>query len=120
MSETTRRIDREEVQEAIDLLEAIAKDVRLLETLPEGQAVRLRRAARRVAHPDRTTRRRLQKENRSAHKPAKLRKTEENRHDTGIRTLRRKPVFTTPNYFPPPPGEDEPPREAGERQDCDL
>jgi NAD(P)-dependent dehydrogenase (short-subunit alcohol dehydrogenase family) len=118
MSETTRRIELEQLQGAIDLLEAIAKDVRLLETLPQGHGVRLRRAASRVAHPDRTTRRRLQKENRSAHKAAKLRKTEENRHETGIRTLRRKPVFNTPNYFPPLPAAEEPLREAGERQHC--
>jgi NAD(P)-dependent dehydrogenase (short-subunit alcohol dehydrogenase family) len=118
MSETIRRIDLEQLKEAIDLLEAIAKDVRLLEALPEGHGAQLRRAASRVAHPDRTTRRRLQKENRSAHKAAKLRKTEEHRHDTGIRTLRRKPVFTTPNYFPPRQVADEPSREAGEPQHC--
>ena len=118
MSEGTKAIGIDHLQAVIDLLEAIAKDVRLLERLPEGQGMRLRRAASRVAHPDRTTRRRIQKEHRSAHKAAKVRKTEENRHDTGIRTLRRKPVFNTPNYFPPSPVADEPVREAGERQHC--
>ena len=118
MSDTAKGPRLDHLQEVIDLLEAIAKNIGILETLPDGQSARLKRAASRVAHPDRTTRRRLQKENRSAHKAAKLRKTEENRHDTGIRTLRRKPVFTTPNYFPPPPGDDEPLREAGELQHC--
>ncbi|HYP07493.1 MAG TPA: SDR family oxidoreductase, partial [Bryobacteraceae bacterium] len=46
-------------------------------------------------------------------------------HDTGIRALRRKPVFTTPNVFAPEGfnpqdlhGEDQHPREAIEPQHC--
>ena len=119
MADSTNDTGLEHLQEAIDLLEAIAKDVRLLDTLPDGQGARLKRAANRVAHPDRTTRRRQQKAERSAHKAARVRKTEEHRHDTGIRELRRKPVFTTPNYFPPPAPEAEASqREAGELQHC--
>ena len=34
-------------------------------------------------------------------------------HETGIRTLRRKAVFTTPNYFPPPNQEEATPRDTG-------
>ena len=40
---------------------------------------------------------------------ARINKADEALHATGIRTLRRKPVFTTPNYFPPhPPGQHDP------------
>ena len=45
----------------------------------------------------------------------KARKTEELLNQTGIRTLRAKPVFTTPNYFPPqPPGQHDPRNNATE------
>ena len=40
-------------------------------------------------------------EARRERKAAEIRREEEVLHGTGIRTLRRKPVFTTPNYFPP-------------------
>ena len=33
-------------------------------------------------------------------------------HETGIRTLRRKPVFTTPNFFPPPETEQPEPKDT--------
>jgi hypothetical protein len=56
-----------------------------------------------VAHPDRTLRRKLRKEELRTHRAARVRKTEESLHETGIRALRRKPVFNTPNYFLPEP-----------------
>ena len=105
--------------EAIDLLEAVARDPRLLEELNDEPKVRLKQAANRVAHPDRTLRRKLRKEELREHKAARVRKTEEQRHETGIRALRRKPVVMTPNYFLAPPAEPvTEPREAEELPHC--
>jgi len=102
MAERRRNITPEEIQESIDLLEAIAEDLHLLDPLPREERARLKRAVTRVAHPDRTVRRKRRTEARRAEKEARIQKTEESRHDTGIRTLRRKPVFNAPNYFLPP------------------
>src|SRR5690349_4290418 len=89
----------ERLAEAIELLEAIARDPRMLEALSDEQKARLKQAVSRVAHPDRTLRRKLRKEELREHKAARVKKTEEKRHETGIRALRRKPVVMTPNYY---------------------
>jgi NAD(P)-dependent dehydrogenase (short-subunit alcohol dehydrogenase family) len=96
-----RRDDLDHLPEAIELLEAIARDPGLLETLSDAQKARLKQAASRVAHPNRTQRRKLQKEALQRHKAARVQKAEALRQETGIRTLRRKEVVTTPNYLPP-------------------
>ena len=98
----TRDVELEHLRRAIDLLETIADNARLLDRLPDADKARLKRAVSRVAHPDRTLRRKLRKDELRAHRAARVQRTEEKRHDTAIRALRRKPVFTTPNYFPPP------------------
>jgi NAD(P)-dependent dehydrogenase (short-subunit alcohol dehydrogenase family) len=87
------------LQEAIALLEQIAADPRLLDALPEPHKARLKAAVSRVAHPDRTLRRKVRREELRAHRAARIEKTEASRHETGIRALRRKPIITTPNYF---------------------
>lgn len=94
---------------AIELLEAIAADRTLLDALPEQDRVRLHRAVSQVHHPEPRARRRQGKlEARERHQD-KVRRTEALLDRTGIRTLRRKPVFTTPNCFPPqPPGRHDP------------
>jgi NAD(P)-dependent dehydrogenase (short-subunit alcohol dehydrogenase family) len=102
MPDSTKDIGLDQLQGAIDLLEVISRDPRVLEPLPEADKARLKRAASLVAHPDRTMRRKQRKDELRAHRMARVRKTEESRHETGIRALRRKPVFNTPNYFPPP------------------
>ena len=44
---------REELRKATRLLEALVEDRRLLDALPEGDAVRLKKAAGRLSRPDR-------------------------------------------------------------------
>src|SRR4051812_15749170 len=123
MAERRRNIAAEEIQESIDLLEAIAEDLHLLDHLSREERARLKRAVTRVAHPDRTVRRKRRTEARRAEKEARIQKTEESRHDTGIRTLRRKPVFNAPNYFLPPSARatapaDSPPPDSRELPHC--
>ncbi len=93
-------------RDAIDLLEAIRDDRALLETLPEAERIRLLQAVALVHHPAPRERRKKNKEALREVAREKARHTEALLDQTGIRTLRRKPVFTTPNYFPPqPPGQ---------------
>jgi NAD(P)-dependent dehydrogenase (short-subunit alcohol dehydrogenase family) len=103
MPEKTRDIGRQHLEDALELLETVANDPRLLDELSDAQRARFKQAVSRVAHPDRTLRRKLRKEELRTHRAARIRKTEESLHETGIRTLRRKPVFNAPNYFLPEP-----------------
>ena len=91
----------ERLRAAAELLEAIAEDRKLLEQVPVGDRQRLHLAIAQVYHPDAAARRRMLKDQ------ERERTTQQNRcvdavlSETGIRSLRRKPVFTTPNCFPP-------------------
>jgi NAD(P)-dependent dehydrogenase (short-subunit alcohol dehydrogenase family) len=101
MTDRTKDTGSARVREAIALLESIAADLRVLEAVTAAERARLKAAASRVAHPDRTYRRKQRKEELRAYRAARVQQTEASRHETGIRALRRKPVFTTPNYFLP-------------------
>src|SRR5690606_21344466 len=91
---------------ALELLEAIRDDRSLLETLDEADRIRLLQAVALVHHPEPRTRRKQAKNEAREKAREKARQTETLLDQTGIRTLRRKPVFSTPNYFPPqPPGQ---------------
>lgn len=83
------------------MLEAIATDRNILDTLPAAERERLLQAVARVHHPEPRLRRRKAKLEARERALEKARATEAVLDQTGIRTLRRKPVFTTPNYFPP-------------------
>jgi NAD(P)-dependent dehydrogenase (short-subunit alcohol dehydrogenase family) len=90
------------------LLEAIVADRSLLESLSLDERVRLLNAAGDVYSPDVEQRRRQIKAERREHKARKLERDQGALSETGIRTLRAKLVFTTPNVFPPtevPPDE---------------
>jgi NAD(P)-dependent dehydrogenase (short-subunit alcohol dehydrogenase family) len=89
------------VAAALALLEAIVADRSLLEAVPAEERKRLLQAVALVHHPEPRARRREAKAQSRERAQEKARKTEELLNQTGIRTLRRKPVFTTPNYFPP-------------------
>ncbi len=92
-------VDR--VRAAIELLESLVSDRGLLAFVPREDRRRLLDAAANVYNPDAKARRLLVKTSVRERKRARIRKDEEVLAQTGIRTLRRQTVFTTPNVFPP-------------------
>ena len=89
------------VRAAAELLESIVADRGILAGIPKEDKRRLLDAAAQVYHPDAKARRLLVKATVRERKRARIRKDEEVLAGTGIRTLRRQTVFTTPNFFPP-------------------
>jgi NAD(P)-dependent dehydrogenase (short-subunit alcohol dehydrogenase family) len=87
----------ERLRSAAELLEQLAEDRRLLNQLPAQDRERLLRAAAELYNPDKLARREMLK----AAERERAQRTSAVLDETGIRTLRRKPVFTTPNVFPP-------------------
>ena len=91
----------ERLRAATETLELIAADRGTLALLSEAEHRRLREAAALVCNPDVRARRTMAKA------LARRRKRERSDRDdgvlagTGIRALRRQPVFTTPNVFAP-------------------
>src|SRR3546814_6203995 len=97
------------------LLEAIVADRNVLADLPADERTRLLQAVPLVHPPEPRARRREAKAQARERAQEKARKTEELLEQTGIRTLRRKPVFSTPNYFPPQaPGHHDPHNRAAD------
>jgi NAD(P)-dependent dehydrogenase (short-subunit alcohol dehydrogenase family) len=89
------------VRAAAALLESIVADRGILAGIAKEDKRRLLDAAANVYHPDAKARRLLVKATVRERKRARIRKDEEVLASTGIRTLRRQTVFTTPNFFPP-------------------
>jgi len=94
----------ERARAAAELLERLAEDWSKLEELPEEERRRLHLAVARMYNPDPVARRQRMRAGVRERKAADTQREEAVLHSTGIRTLRRKPVFTTPNVFPPQPG----------------
>jgi NAD(P)-dependent dehydrogenase (short-subunit alcohol dehydrogenase family) len=92
---------QERLRAAIALLEAIDADRALLATVTAEERMRLMNAARMVSEPDHRARRRLVKASARHRKAAKVAAAESVLASTGIRELRRKTVFTSPNIYPP-------------------
>ncbi len=86
---------------AIEMLEAIVGDRGLLAHLAPEERARLIRAAGHVFSPDVRARRRMVKAGVRLRNAAIVKHAERALSGTGIRTLRRQPVFNTPNVFPP-------------------
>jgi NAD(P)-dependent dehydrogenase (short-subunit alcohol dehydrogenase family) len=86
---------------AAELLEKVAGNRALLAELPAEERTRLLQAAGEIFCPDVTERRRLVKARVRHRKAKKLQRDQSVLSETGIRALRRKPVFTTPNVVPP-------------------
>src|SRR5687768_3550180 len=107
---------------ATALLEEIVADRALLAEIAVEDRNRFLQAAGRVSRPDVIDRRRLLKVSKRKRKAERVQREESVLAETGIRRLRRAPVFTTPNYFPPKPDElrvEEPAyREAAEPLNC--
>ena len=91
----------ERLREATELLESIAADRTVLAGVSDAHRARLLQAVALVYHPDRAERRRMAKATAKQRKAARLNEIEQTRSETGIRELRRKPVFHSPNVFPP-------------------
>src|SRR5687767_2223167 len=107
------KVDLENLTET---LETLGADWALLDQLAPEERARLLKAVAALHNPDRVARRRRLKEARRERKAAEIRREEEVLHGTGIRTLRRKPVFTTPNVFPPQPAAA--PQQSAGRRHC--
>src|SRR5215218_1886237 len=91
----------ERLRAAADLLESVVADRGLLAAVPAEERHRLLNAAGAVYVPDTTARRRMVKATVRRRKAERIRREEAALSRTGIRSLRRQPVFTTPNVFPP-------------------
>jgi len=92
---------QERLRAATELLESIATDRPLLDRMPEKDRERLHHAVARIYHPDPIQRRKRMKAAERERRAAGVRREETVLQGTGIRTLRRQSVFTTPNVFPP-------------------
>jgi NAD(P)-dependent dehydrogenase (short-subunit alcohol dehydrogenase family) len=96
----------ERLRAAADLLETIVADRSLLAGIPEADRNRLLNAAGRVSRPDALSRRQLLKVVKRKKRAEKVQRAETVLASTGIRKLRREPVFiTSPNIYPPKPKE---------------
>ena len=82
-------------------LETLASDLSVLDSMDPETRTRLHKAVASIYHPDPAARRLKLK----AAERERSQRDGETLQETGIRVLRKKPVFTTPNYFPPPPAE---------------
>ncbi|MEO7252458.1 MAG: SDR family NAD(P)-dependent oxidoreductase, partial [Arenimonas sp.] len=91
----------ERLRAAAGLLEAIAADTSVLDRLPTADRQRLQRAVAQVYHPDPALRRQRLKAAERERNTGQIRRDDALLDNTGIRALRRKPVFTTPNVFAP-------------------
>ncbi len=89
------------VRRATELLETVVGDPSVLEVMPQHERIRFVNAAADVFCPDADERRRRVKARQRRRRAEKLRRDEDVLAATGIRRLRAKPVFTTPNVFPP-------------------
>jgi NAD(P)-dependent dehydrogenase (short-subunit alcohol dehydrogenase family) len=92
---------RARLRETIELLESIAADRSVLAGVPDDDRKLLLEAVASVYHPDRVERRRMANALAKQHKAARVKRDQEVLRETGIRALRRKRVFHTPNVFPP-------------------
>ena len=92
------------LRDATELLEAVVADRSLLAALPLVERTRLLSAAGDVYSPDVEERRRQIKAERRQQKQKKAKTDQDALAETGIRSLRARPVFTTPNVFAPRDG----------------
>ena len=93
-------VDR--LRETTALLESIANDRTVLAGVPAEERQRFLQAVALVYSPDRAERRRMAKAAARQRRALRVQHDLSKRTQTGIQTLRRRPVFHTPNVFPPP------------------
>ena len=92
-------LDAARLQEAAQILEAVAANRALLAVLSEEDRARFIQAAGEVYCPDVGQRRRLTKATSRQRHAEKQGAAQKVLGQTGIRALRCKPIVTTPNYF---------------------
>jgi len=114
----------EQLRAAIEILEKAAANRLLLAELSPEECSRLIKAAGEVFSPNPKEKRRFTKARIRQHKAQKVQREQQVLNQTGIRELRRRPVFTTPNPLPAPAiipreiGNDPDFRDAIEPQHC--
>jgi len=91
----------ERLRAATELLESVAADRSVLSHLDSDERTRLLSAAGDVFCPDVEERRQQIRARRRRTRADKAQRDADILTGTGIRTLRAKPVFTSPNVFPP-------------------
>ncbi len=101
----------ERLQATIEVLEAIIADRHVLDALSVEERRRLIDAAANVFAPDADARRQQTKARRRRERDERRAREEGVLTETGIRQLRQRPVYTTPNVFPPAGFEQEEDRE---------
>ncbi len=107
------------LRSTLEMLEAVAADMKLLEQLSAEERKRFHQAVAQVYLPDSAARRRMLKAREREKTAAQTRRADAVLRETGIRMLRRRPVFTTQNFFPPEGFEARPElRESVEPQHC--
>ena len=92
---------RAQLAAAADVLERIADDQAQLDVLDKPTRERLQRALVRLHAIDPRAERKRRREEKKARIAAAIARDEAALNETGIRTLRARPVFTTPNILPP-------------------
>ena len=92
---------REQLLEAMDVLRSVIAAPELLEHLDAKEKADFFNAAGDVFYPDPEIRRRRTKLLQQQRRQGRVRADEQTLDETGIRTLRSRPVFTTPDAFPP-------------------
>ncbi len=91
----------ERLRAATSALLEVAEDWSLLDQLPPDDRKLLHQAVARVYHPDPVSRRQRMKAAERERINTKISQDDELLNATGIRQLRARPVFSTPNVFPP-------------------
>jgi NAD(P)-dependent dehydrogenase (short-subunit alcohol dehydrogenase family) len=108
---------QERLRSITEELEAVAADHMLLRQMPKELRGRFHKALAEIQNPDPKARRKMTK----AAARERVKRVDETLAETGIRELRRRPVYTSPNIYPPiEAGADAGPevREAEEPQHC--
>ena len=98
---TEEQLLRARIRAAVEILEAIGEDRSILAHVDLDDQRRLTHGAGKVWAPDETRRRQLTRALAKQRKAEATRRREEALNQTGIRALRRRPTFTTPNVYPP-------------------
>ena len=89
------------IRDATEFLEQIGRDRSLLEGLSDEDRIRFLNAAGGAFNPDTEERRQWARARKRQQRRDKIQRDEGVLAETGIRRLRAKPVYTTPNVFAP-------------------